>query len=391
MPVSGQKRNLVDSVSLGSPLQKMAKEHQTIQFVIHGFEGRSERCGEPLESRVLRAHGYLWKIWVYPKGHRDSNPEIDYVGCYLTYSRKNKLPEPGVKFAIRCKERSLDHKTIVLKKTKLCGWHNFLPRDYLLENYLEEDGSLVIEADIWIATNTKLTWYPKKIQPNKILVELYCNANSQTADVLFTVEGKEYHAHTAILSMTAKALFELSKGYKNDGPILINGISSGVFGMVLEYVYTVKTPDIKDDNMAMDILVAADRFDCTHLKLYVESYITDKFLEASNAAKLMVFADSHLCALLKEAAMDLYKTTTTVVRASQSWSKVRESPRLTGELLDHLPFLFLTSSDLAIEYSCDDVDRLDVASLRNQLQEANIKVDGSRKILVHRLKEHITS
>ena len=221
-------------------------------------------------------------------------------------------------------------------------------------------------------------------------MELYDNATSEISDVVFTVGERECHAHTLILSMKAKILFELSKEYKNDVPIRIHEVSEIVFGSLLDYVYSVKAPDIENENIAMELLVAADRFDCTQLKLYAESVIADKFLVASNAAELLVFADSYSCALLKEAAMNLYKTSTNAVRESQSWNKVKESYRLLGELLDHLYNPFPTSGKLGNGYSCDDVDHMDVASLHDQLQEAHLKVDGGGEIIVQRLKEHIS-
>jgi len=45
-----------------------------------------------------------------------------------------------------------------------------------------------------------------------------------------------------------------------------------------------------DEATAKKILTAAECFDCTHLKLYAESVIMDKFLTAANAATLLFLA-----------------------------------------------------------------------------------------------------
>ena len=139
---------------------------------------------------------------------------------------------------------------------------------------------------------------------------------------------------------------------------------------------------------AKEILLAADRFDCTQLKLYAESIIVDKFLVAYNAAALLVFADSYSCALLKEAAMNLYASNPkAVMKSEEAWSKVKESNRLLEELL-----LELVSRKNWLQWregtNNDNADDLDVTSIREELQEAKLEVDGSREILVERLKKY---
>ena len=165
---------------------------------------------------------------------------------------------------------------------------------------------------------------------------------------------------------------------------------------------------MKDETTATKFLLAADRLDCTDLKLYAESTITDKFLNASNAAHWLILGDSHSCALLKEASMKLYKSDANSVMESddESWRKIVESNRLVVELLK---FCTVTKKlpppvgTAAVSSSSsttnnkrkrknnshiDTVDHLDVTSLREQLLEANLEIDGSREILVDRLKEH---
>jgi hypothetical protein len=52
------------------------------------------------------------------------------------------------------------------------------------------------------------------------------------------------------------------------------------------------------------LLIAADRFECTSLKLYVAHCAADKILRGTNAADFLLLADSISCAYLKEAALD---------------------------------------------------------------------------------------
>ena len=77
------------------------------------------------------------------------------------------------------------------------------------------------------------------------------------------------------------------------------------------------TPEFTDKDTTIKLLLAADRLGCTDLKLYVESTIVYKFLDASNATEWVVRSDSHSSPLLKEASMKMY--------ASENNSSVLES------------------------------------------------------------------
>jgi len=236
-------------------------------------------------------------------------------------------------------------------------------------------------------------WYPEPLQEEPSLVKLYRSSES-TFDVSFDVDGIIFHAHKSILFLRAEALFELTKntnndGNDNDGAIVISDVESDTFERILEHVYTVKTtmPEIKyDDDTATKLLMASDRLGCSYLKLYIESIIVDKLLTASNAASWLLLSDAHSCALLKEASMKLHESDAETVMKSTDWSRVVESNRLLEEL-----FKFVTvkksQSQGDNNNTCNVVENLDVSSLREKLSNRNLDIDGSREMLVGRLKE----
>ncbi|OEU07609.1 hypothetical protein FRACYDRAFT_251031 [Fragilariopsis cylindrus CCMP1102] len=385
--MSGTKQNLVDSASIGSPPKTMMEKTETIQLVIHNFKDRTEKGDKFIQSPVLKAHGYDWKIEVYPKGSMKSLFETEYVSFYLSYVGDQKY-KPAARVAISCGSTRATWTEVIIFSEETIMSNEYTKRDDLLAEFLEEDGSLKISFDIQIASESKSIWYPKELQQHEILTELYHEA-SETADVVFNVGGMEYHAHTNILSRRAKTLFELSKDYNNDDDdcevvIPISDMKGEVFQKLLEFVYTVKTPEVKDVTAAIEILLAANRFDCTELKLYVESVIVDKFLTPTIAAKMLIIGDSYSCALLKEAAMNLYASNPSAVRGSEGWSELKESTYLLDELLEFMSY----KNDHDATTTTNTVDNLDVTSLREQLQESKLEVDGSRSMLVERLKKH---
>jgi len=161
----------------------------------------------------------------------------------------------------------------------------------------------------------------------------------------------------------------------------------------MNFIYTGNEPKLNDDTeIAKSILVQADRFGCTDVKLCMESVLIQQFLAPSTAAELLLFADSDSCALLKEASMNTYAENSRAVMNSQDdWTKLMESRKLLSELLVYV-------ADGRKQYSSvvkggngtlEDADNLDVTSLRERLEKANLEIDGSREMLVERWKEHL--
>jgi len=400
--MAGQKRKCVDSVGVGDAPKLVLERTESIRAVFHNFKDLKEKRDELVRTPPLEAFGYLWRLELFPRGDKMSLSETgEYISCYLQYVGDAKH-KPAAKYSIRCKGL-VSNSTIakVFDGMHMWGISNFLKREEVLEEYLEEDGSLVIEIDLQIAADSKRVWYPKKLQQEESLVQSYSDSSNATSDVVFVVDGMEYDAHKMILSLRAKTLYELSKEYStnhgdddDDQPrVPLSNMKGETFQKILEYIYTVNTtPKIDNEASATELLLAADRFDCTLLKLYVESTIVDKFLTVDNTASMLVFSDSHSCALLKESAINMYASDPITVQESEGWSRVEESPRLVMELLKSVSLKLMSSKSgettptSAIQANAAAIEHLDVTSLREQLQEAKLDFDGSREILVDRLK-----
>jgi hypothetical protein len=311
--------------------------------------------------------------------------------------------KPAAKYFYRCKDFVWDSEGSNVFESpgrSVWGCSDYLKRKKVLGEYLEEDGSLVIEIDLQITADSKRVWYPPKLKQEESWVQFYSDSSS-TSDVIFVVGGTDYHAHKIIISLRAKTLYDLCKEYitnhgdDNDGPhqprVPLSHMKGETFRKILEYIYTVNTiPKMDNVSSAKDLLLAADRFDCTHLKLYVESTIVDKFLTTDNAASMLILGDSHSLALLKEAAMIMYASDPSTVQESEGWSEIQESNRLLEELLGYVSLKLVSSKngETPTPDSQDivSIDNIDVTSIREKLQDMELNVDGSREILVDRVK-----
>lgn len=358
---TSRKRMIVDSVSVGTPpLRKMLRRDnnnnnnvETVKFTIYDFKDRTEKRSQSIRSPTLRAHGYFWRIEVFPRGDKLSLTQHETVSCYLFLETRKTTPTSSssasnltVHFSFRCKGH--EYRDPKPARFQLGGaphgWKNFIVRDDVIANYLEHDGSFEIECDIQIvAEHKRRVWYPKELRRQDFLVELYRTANNSNSNsksssesettsdvVVFSVGETLFRAHKTVLSLRGKKLYEIAKDCYNDSgddmPIRIdsdsNSLSADVFRIILEFAYTVRVPDIKTHEMATVLLVAADRYDCVHLKLYVESVIVDKFLTAKNAAAWLVFADSQhhsCCPLLKESALTMLVRDVQAMKEAASW------------------------------------------------------------------------
>ena len=189
--------------------------------------------------------------------------------------------------------------------------------------------------------------------------------------------------------------------------IRIFDVKPGIFKILLDFIYLSATPEIEDEADARDLLIAVDRFRCVPLKLYAESVLADRFLTVSNAAAMLLLADSRSCAMLKEASTGLFLAyPRAVMAAREDWARVRESRRLLDELLvafSHTSERWNDGDDDEPKNDGDEdrtddgdddhdddygaaVEAMDVIGLRRALEDAGLELDGSRDMLVRRLR-----
>ena len=106
----------------------------------------------------------------------------------------------------------------------------------------------VEKEDAW-----KDVWYPALSIPNDILTQLY-ESGATTSDVVFGIDGEEFPAHRNIISLRAQTLYELTKDQESDDDgtlaVPIQDIEKDIFESVLEFIYRVRKPEIKDEAIA---------------------------------------------------------------------------------------------------------------------------------------------
>mmetsp|Transcript_20645 Transcript_20645/g.24831 ORF Transcript_20645/g.24831 Transcript_20645/m.24831 type:complete len:103 (+) Transcript_20645:2289-2597(+) len=97
---------------------------------------------------------------------------------------------------------------------------------------------------------------------------------------------------------------------------------------------------------------------------------------------MLLFVDAHCCAVLREKALDVFRTNSNAVMASSGWTAVENSNELLQELMK-----VLTSQNDKRQDSSNLLEHMRVGKLRETLHEQGLDVDGTREMLVARLKE----
>jgi hypothetical protein len=385
---------LFGCTTCGDPPKQIPGEGVTMRFLILDFAIRKEKRGEFVSTDTVVVHGYPWKLMIYPRGDNDSSHR-DYGSVHLKYVEDDLENFPVNASAI------FRSKTAVLGLNKRTFDENnnswVVPSGCLNRKQMCDDfGSVTIDVEIFIGTERKMIWYPPSVRIDHIATKLF--RSTKESDVVFIVgsTGKIFNAHKCVLELASSTLYELvltdSNDSNDDIDIVLPDVDEAVFEKILKFIYIGEYPVMTndDENSVKDIFLTADRLNCTDLKLYAESVLIEKYLVPSNAAEMTLFADAHSCALLKEASMKVYVTDPKTVMASENdWSKLAESKDLVMELLIYAVNFgrnTYTYSPVADSTPSEDVDSLDVTSLRERLQKSNLDYDGSREMLVKRWK-----
>mmetsp|Transcript_53107 Transcript_53107/g.57637 ORF Transcript_53107/g.57637 Transcript_53107/m.57637 type:complete len:458 (-) Transcript_53107:317-1690(-) len=417
---AAKRCKVVGYASVGKqPKEFLNGEHNIAKMVfrIHDFANRKEKRGEKIVTPTIKAHGDLWCLCIHPRGSNNSKTDSEYVSIDLAFvGEKAETDRVVEKAVVRTKTINWNTPKHEYSNGKnFCRKLNFVKREDAIEKECNDAGTLTITVELQVATEKKLVWFPQlKYRDNIIGTQLY--RSMETSDVSFIVGDSktELRGHKCMIKMRSPSLYDLietekesssnNEDYRSESKLVLPDIDVLDFTTVLEFMYTDKVPTWKKDGGDNDIekaktlLRVADRLGCTDLKLYMESTLVETFLAPSTAADLLLLADSHNCALLKEETMKMYMIDSTSFiesnPANDCWKKLQESPKLLTELL------LYTSAACAggrTQYSSivdgnrtsEEADGFDVTSLRERLEQVDLDVDGSREILVDRWKNYL--
>jgi hypothetical protein len=356
--------------------KKIFSEVETLVFVINDF--LQYDAEEKILTSPLKAHGYSWRLAI---GFGVYNAVVA-----LVHDNTIQDHSPSANVSLRCSNggsKSFIHHDYTNKEK------NDIPGIVLNihRNNVPTNGTVTIEANIQV--EKKGTYCPKEIVSDPFLSKLI--ESPRTADITFLADGQEFYLHRNVLAINGNGLYEFYAKHNANNcntPAIIGNVDKHTFKSIVNYIYQVNTPTIKDIDCGKSLLVASDRFNLVNLKLYAEAVIVDQFLTGKNAADLFLFADSYSCALLREESMGWSIKDPRAFQAGETWTMILESKDILVELYRYS--LTRNGYDHGTRYDDDvrtpAVETMDVNSLRFLAEKNNLEVDGTREALVTRLK-----
>ena len=129
-------------------------------------------------------------------------------------------------------------------------------------------------------------------------------SSEESSDVTLVVGIEKLKAHKLILSTRSpvfKTMFQVNMKEKLTNCVKIEDVALPVLQEVLTFIYTGKSPNLK--NMASELLFAADKYQLDRLKLMCEEELCSK-LNEKNASQTLALADRHNATQLKEFCRD---------------------------------------------------------------------------------------
>ncbi|XP_075154155.1 speckle-type POZ protein-like [Haematobia irritans] len=141
------------------------------------------------------------------------------------------------------------------------------------------------------------------------------------SDVTVRVQGKSYPAHKAILSLRSDvfaAMLDHDSMLENtSNQIVIEDFDYRVIQEMLRFIYTNKAPNI--DEMASDLLAAADKYDLTYLKVMCESVLY-RDITIDNALATFVLADRYTAKTLRARTKHFIKVNLDTIKETDEWN-----------------------------------------------------------------------
>jgi speckle-type POZ protein len=157
--------------------------------------------------------------------------------------------------------------------------------------------------------------------------------SSQFADVTLACNGREFLCHKAILtsrSQVLAAMFEHDMKERMNNRVEVKDMDPEVMAEMLRFLYTGKATNL--ENMAADLLAAADKYALDRLKVMCEEALCNN-LTVDNVSEVLILADRHSAEQLKAQAIEFINNRhATDVMDTPGWKQmVSSNPHLVAE------------------------------------------------------------
>ncbi|XP_065205253.1 speckle-type POZ protein-like [Planococcus citri] len=355
--MSSCQSNLSTSASFQECWCSTVQFHETeYTWKIDDFNVQLQR-GEIIKSPLFYAasnDNFKWYLALYPVG---KNGDKGTIGLYLFLSRSSTRKRVFTKYGFsilsndgRPQDNSTKNSAYEFNNDSVKsangdgqGWANFLNKDETYKDKLSENDALTISFQLaFFEMNVKsigdifrrCSSAPAHF---KHLSKNFVSAleNHDFTDFTISAQGKDYPVHKIILASCSDYFAKMFKtGMKEsaENRVEIADVDEVVMGEVLRFIYTGKCENTSTDNLAYDLIAAADKYDLDHLKKICEDSVY-KSLSVDSALNVLLLADQYNANELKSKTIDFIVDKSSEIMNSTTWDEFTlKHPKLVGEV-----------------------------------------------------------
>ncbi|XP_065199986.1 speckle-type POZ protein B-like [Planococcus citri] len=317
------------------------------QYSEYHFHRSSSSSINSSNFKSAESEDYVWSLQLSTPNDKkmirlylllDSDPELSkkvLVKCKMSVINANgeethiRQQNNYVKLSIR------DNLTYLSFKDFLNG-NDFLQE----ETSLLRNGALTIFCEVHffpkatVTTNCTSNKFVATLSKAREGCDLHRDLerlfeDEEFSDFTILVGDAKYHVHKIILAARSKffaSMFKRDKERNRNTHVLeVTNTEPDVLVETLRFIYTGRSSKLEE--MAFDLLTAADTYDLEGLKTLCEHQLV-KELTVENAADCLIWANLHHAAFLKEQAIQYIRFNIEAVKKSENWFKIAQSELL---------------------------------------------------------------
>ncbi|KAK3126327.1 hypothetical protein QOZ80_7AG0554940 [Eleusine coracana subsp. coracana] len=322
--------------------------------------------GKCVESGVLVAGGYSWRISFYPNGNIASTTDAASVSLLLANAAGEDL-DVVCQFMIQefgggggppQFVSSTFTESLRYKKTIGLRLSRFVAHKDLDKSVFAKHDRFTIRCDLAVSPSTSTEAIagdgapPPSHLPDPNLSGLPADLGrlletKKGADVEFEVRGQLFAAHKLVLAARSSVLNEEFFGSmmeKDTSYISISDMDPKAFKALLRYIYTDTLPEIPLNSreegvvVAEGLLLATDRYNLKDLKALIEKMMCEH-VRVSTVLPMLALAEQHQCLKLKEKClrfMTFYWNARETMKTGDFEHLARSCPSVIKEVINKI-------------------------------------------------------
>ena len=336
---------------------KFANHTETHVLRVHDFDKLALCVGPKVEGPVFEVGGEKFRVRVNPGGSQELYK--GHVSVFLYYEGTKDGLDASCSFSVTHSAsgaavlNSQSYDVMFAKdENKEKGWvRSWGPPRFVKHDQLEAlSGCLTLTVEVTVRGAPTTTALQRIAEPQTVVLPprsssgdwLAALASGALSDVGLrpspggAAAAAAVRAHKIVLAARSPvfaAMFTQGMAEADSTEVTLGDLSSAVLRRLVHYLYAEEPSDDAFED-AEGLLAAADQYQLPRLVALCERELCGR-VEVETAARLLLLADRHHAAQLKEHTLEFIGERPAEVMASEGWQLLGTEPNLLQELFAH--------------------------------------------------------